>query len=176
MSSKGSNNPALPRKRRAEEVEVVNLKEEDSPPQDKIKLISNREGDRKHLARINKDPKGSSGGQLTPLSSKIKSCTPPPTMGSLKPTTHLWSSGKPSQIQKLQAAAKLESTRKAETSRKLKAQRIKGYSWVDRNFPTSTEEIFVHKKKVEEVVTWLKDTMNEGACDNSRRVVNPFCH
>jgi hypothetical protein len=71
------------------------------------------------------------------------------------------------QIKKLQAAAKLAPAVAASkgkdlatmASTKAKVIKFQGTSWVERNYPTSTDELFVHKKKVEEVQAWLKGAL-----------------
>jgi len=41
----------------------------------------------------------------------------------------------------------------------MKAVKFQASSWVERNYPSTLEDLFAHKKKVEEVQSWLKEAL-----------------
>lgn len=59
------------------------------------------------------------------------------------------------QVKRLQVATKQDSKNK-DLARQVKAIKFQGTSWVERNYPEKTDDLFVNKKKIEEVQSWLK--------------------
>lgn len=110
---------------------------------------------------------GSSSSKVIPSTSG----TPPSTKPKIGYGTG--DGKKVSQIQKLQAAARMETNNK--TSQKdillRKGKKIKGCTWVDRNLPSNLDELFVHKKKVEEVTSWMKATMSSNRAVRSVLII-----